>query len=154
MKTGARGGFRSGFRRRRTAGRRSWRLCGGLSSCWAEYEGTISSLENPEERLPFTVQFIRTELNDYYRIRCTELARSFWGPTLVKDPEDPKTSGSEWAFAQSDIYSYAVQEVDGALVFTHGCRFPEALPDRIRVHWYNPEAYALSEDSVAERTDR
>lgn len=120
----------------------------------AEYEGTISSLENPEERLPFTVQFIRTELNDYYRIRCTELARSFWGPTLVKDPEDPKTSGSEWAFAQSDIYSYAVQEVDGALVFTHGCRFPEALPDRIRVHWYNPEAYALSEDSVAERTDR
>ena len=120
----------------------------------AEYEGTISSLENPEERLPFTVQFIRTELNDYYRIRCTELARSFWGPTLVKDPEDPKTSGSEWPFAQSDIYSYAVQEVDGALVFTHGCRFPEALPDRIRVHWYNPEAYALSEDSVAERTDR
>ena len=79
----------------------------------AEYEGTISSLENPEERLPFTVQFIRTELNDYYQVRCTELARSFWGPVLVKDPENPKTSGSEWLFAQSDIYSYAVQEVDG-----------------------------------------
>ncbi len=120
----------------------------------AEYEGTISSLENPEERLPFTVQFIRTELNDYYRIRCTELARSFWGPTLVKDPEDLKTSGSEWVFAQSDIYSYAVQEVDGALVFTHGCRLPEELPDRVRVHWFSPGAYTLSEDSVAERTDR
>ena len=120
----------------------------------AEYAGTIASLENPKESLPFTVQFIRTELNDYYQIRCTELARSFWGPMLVKDPEDPKTQGSEWVFARSDIYSYAVQEVDGMLVYTGGCQFPEELPDRIQIHWYSPEAYGLHENTVAERTDR
>ena len=120
----------------------------------AEYAGTIPSLENPKEKLPFTVQFIRTELNDYCQIRCTEPARSFWSPLLVKDPEDPKTQGSEWAFARSDIYSYAVQEVDGTLVFIGGCQFPEELPDRIRIHWYSPEAYGLHENTVAERTDR
>ena len=120
----------------------------------AEYAGTVPSLENPKKRLPFTMQFIRTELNDYYQVRCTEPERSFSSPMLIRDPEDPKTQGSEWVFAQADIYSYAVQVVDGMLVYTHGCQFPEELPDRIRIHWYSPEANVFYEDSVAERTDR
>lgn len=123
----------------------------GKAITLAEYAGEAPSKENPEERIPVTVQMIRTELNDYCRIRTADTARAFMAPRLylVEDQVRPTEH-----FAQSEIYAYSAQRTGGMLVYTFGCRLPEELPDRLAVVWFDSAEMKAPETTPVERTGR
>ena len=47
-----------------------------------QYSGTISSLSRKGTKVPVTVDFIRTNLNEYFQIKCADTGRSFQAPWL------------------------------------------------------------------------
>ena len=123
----------------------------GKAVILAEYAGEAHSKENREEIIPVTVQMIRTELNDYCRIRTADTARSFMRPQLYLVGDQIRAAEH---FAQSEIYSYSAQNTDGMLVYTFGCRLPEELPDRLVIVWYDSVSPYSAETTPVERTGR
>lgn len=117
----------------------------------AEYAGEAPSKENGEERVPVNVQVIRTELNDYCRIRTADTARSFMVPQLYLAEDRIRATEH---FARSEIYAYSAQKTGGMLVYTFGCRLPEELPDRLTVVWFDSAQRNGPETTPVERTDR
>lgn len=95
-----------------------------------QYTGETSLSGHPGETVPVTVQLVGTELNDYIRIECADPRRSFQTPWLYL--EDEVTS-----FADSGIFSCAVQKSEGKLIFTADCRIPDELPERLIIRWFD-----------------
>ncbi len=95
-----------------------------------KYAGETALIDRSDEVIPVTVQLVRTELNDYVLIECADTERSFQTPWLYL--EDGITP-----FADSDIFSCAVQKSKGKLIFTADCRIPDELPDRLIIRWYD-----------------
>lgn len=76
------------------------------------------------------MELVRTELNDYTRIECTDPKRSFQTPWLYL--EDGITR-----FADSGIFACAVQKSEEKLIFTADCQIPDELPDRLIIRWFD-----------------
>ena len=95
-----------------------------------QYTGETSLSGHPGETVPVTVQLVRTELNDYIRIECADPRRSFQTPWLYLEDEVTR-------FADSGIFSCAVQKSEGKLIFTADCRIPDELPERLIIRWFD-----------------
>ena len=95
-----------------------------------QYTGETSLSGHPGETVPVTVRLVRTELNDYIRIECADPRRSFQTPWLYLEDEVTR-------FADSGIYSCAVQKSEGKLIFTADCRIPDELPERLIIRWFD-----------------
>ncbi len=95
-----------------------------------KYTGETSLLDHPDEKIPVTVQLIRTELNDYIRIECADPQRSFQTPWLYLEDEITR-------FADSGIFSCAVQKNEEKLIFTADCQIPDELPERLIIRWFD-----------------
>ena len=96
----------------------------------SQYSGTVSSLSRKGTKVPVTVDFIRTDLNEYFQIKCADTGRSFQAPWLFLEEDYTR-------FGESDIFVYSVQEKEGMLIFTVGCQVPDEFPDRLIIHWFD-----------------
>ena len=94
----------------------------------AEYRGEVPLMDHSSETTPVIVRLVRTELNDYMRIECADIHRSFQTPWLYWEDDITR-------FADAGIYSYAVQESNGMLLFTAACQLPDELPARLVIRW-------------------
>ena len=117
----------------------------GSPQILARYTGKLASVDHIGEMIQVTVQLVRTELNDYIRIECADTKRSFQAPWLYLEDEMTR-------FADSVIYSHAVQENNEMLIFTMDCQIPDELPDRLIIRWFDSRSYV--EKTVVNRTDR
>ena len=94
----------------------------------AEYRGEVPLMDHSSETTPVIVRLVRTELNDYMRIECADIHRSFQTPWLYWEDDITR-------FADAGIYSYAVQESNDMLLFTAACQLPDELPARLVIRW-------------------
>ena len=95
-----------------------------------KYTGETTLMGHPDETIPVTVQLVRTELNDYIRIECADLQRSFQTPWLYLEDEITR-------FADSGIFSCAVQKNENKLIFTADCQIPDELPEQLIIRWFD-----------------
>lgn len=108
-----------------------------------QYSGTISSLSRKGTKVPVTVDFIRTNLNEYYQIKCADTGRSFQAPWLYLEEGHTR-------FGVSDIFVYSVREKEGTLIFTVGCQVPDDFPDKLIICWFD-SITSFVQETVVER---
>ncbi len=106
-----------------------------------QYSGTISSLSQKGTKVPVTVDFIRTNLNDYFQIKCTDTGRSFQSPWVYLEEDYTR-------FGESDIFVYSVREKEGTLIFTVGCLVPDEIPDKLIIRWFDSSTSFVQETAV------
>lgn len=111
----------------------------------SQYSGTVSSLSQKGTIIPVTVDFIRTDLNEYFQIKCADTGRSFQAPWLYLEENYTR-------FGKSDIFAYSVREKEGTLIFTVGCQVPDEFPDKLVIRWFDSNT-SFVQETVVERID-
>ena len=113
------------------------------SALLCQYSGTVSSLSRKGTTVPVTVDFIRTNLNDYFQIKCADPGRSFQAPWLYLEKDYTR-------FGESDIFAYSVREEEGTLIFTVGCQVPDEFPEKLIIRWFD-SGTGFVQETVVER---
>jgi len=107
----------------------------------SQYSGTVSSLSRKGTKVPVTVDFIRTSLNEYFQIKCADTGRSFQAPWLYLEEDYTR-------FGESDIFVYSVREKEGILIYTVGCQAPDEFPDKLIIRWFDSNTNFIQETAV------
>ena len=108
-----------------------------------QYSGTVSSLSRKGTKVPVTVDFVRTDLNEYFQIKCADTGRSFQAPWLYLEEDYTR-------FGESDIFIYSVHEKEETLIFTVGCQVPDEFPEKLIIRWFD-SGTSFVQETVVER---